>query len=53
MENYVCDEGQLGTVVGALGTFGQLIMNRSVMEEVKTYHQNLDVSFYDYKKIYV
>ena len=52
MENYIWDEGQLGAVVGVLSTVGQLIIDRSVMEEVKTYHRNLAVVFYDYKKAY-
>ena len=39
MENAIWDEVQLEAVVGALGTVDQLIMDRSVMEEVKTYNQ--------------
>ena len=34
MENDIWDEGQLGAVVGVLGTVDQLIINRSVMEDV-------------------
>ena len=52
MENDIWDEGQLGAVVGVLGTVDQLITVRSIMEEVKTYRQNLAVAFYDYKKAY-
>ena len=52
MENDIWDEGQLGAVVRALGTVDQLIIDRSVKEEVKTYHPNLAVAFYDYKKTY-
>ena len=52
MENYIWDEGQLGAVAGVLGTVDQLIIERSIMEEVKTYHRNLAVAFYDYKKAY-
>ena len=52
MENDIWDEGQLGAVVGVLGTVDQLIIDRSIMEEVKTYHRNLAVAFYDYKKAY-
>ena len=52
MENDIWDEGQLGAVAGVLGTVDQLITVRSIMEEVKTYRQNLAVAFYDYKKAY-
>ena len=52
MENDIWDEGQLGAVVGVLGTVDQLITVRSIMEEVKTYRQNLAVAFYDYRKAY-
>ena len=52
MENDIWDEGQLGAVVGVLATVDQLIIDRSIMEEVKTYHRNLAVAFYDYKKAY-
>ena len=30
----------------------QLIIDRIIMEEVKQYHRNLAVAFYDYKKAY-
>ena len=33
-------------------TVDQLIIDRSIMEEMVTYHQNLDITFYDYKKAY-
>ena len=52
MENDIWDEVLLGTVVGALGTADQLIIDRSIMEEVKTYHQILSSSFYESKKTY-
>ena len=52
MENNIWDGGQLGAVAGVLGTADQLIIDNSIMEEVKTYHQNLAVAFYDYKKAY-
>ena len=35
-----------------MGTVDQLIIDKSIKEEVKTYHQNLAVAFYDYKKAY-
>ena len=49
--NTIWDEGQLGAV-GVLGTVDQLIIDRCIMEEVKQYHRNLAVAFYDYKKAY-
>ena len=52
MENDIWDEVLLGTVVGALGPADQLIIDRSIMEEVKVYHQILSVSFYESKKTY-
>ena len=50
MENNIWDEGQLGAVNGVLRTVDQLIIDKSKMEEVKTYHRNQAVAFYDYKK---
>ena len=35
-----------------MGTDNQLIIERSMIEEIKTYHQQLAVVFYDYKKVY-
>ena len=52
MENEIWDEGQLGAVEGVLGMVDQLIIDRCIMEEVKQYHRNLAVAFYDYKKAY-
>ena len=52
MENELWDKGQLGAVEGVLGTVDQLIIDRCIMEEVKEYHRNLAVAFYDYKKAY-
>ena len=48
----IWDEGQLGVVEGVLGTVDQLIIDRCIMEEVKQYHRNLAIAFYDYKKTY-
>ena len=50
--NKIWDEGQLGAVEGVWGTVDQLIIDRCIMEEVKQYHRNLAVAFYDYKKAY-
>ena len=52
MENNIWDEGQLGAVVGVLGTVDQLIIDKFIMEEMKTYQRILAVAFYDYKKAY-
>ena len=52
MENNIWDYGQLGAVVGVLGTVDQLIIDRSIMNKVKTYHGNLAPAFYNYKKAY-
>ena len=38
MENDIWDEGQLGAVVGVLGTVDQLNIDWSIMEEVTTYY---------------
>jgi len=50
--NEIWDEGQLGAVEGVLGTVDQLIIDRSIMEEVKQHYRNIAVAFYDYKKAY-
>ena len=52
IENEIWGEGQLGAVEGVLGTVDQLIIDRCIMDEVKQYHRNLAVAFYDYKKAY-
>ena len=52
LENNIWDEGQLGAVEGVLGTVDQLVIDNCIMEEVKTYHRNLAVAFYDYQKAY-
>ena len=52
IENNILDEWQLGAVVGVLGIVDQLIVDKSIMKEVKTYHCNLVATFYDYKKAY-
>ena len=50
--NKIWDKCQLGAVEGVLGTVDQLIIDRCTMEEVKQYHRNLAVTFYDYIKAY-
>ena len=37
MENDTWDEGKLGAAVGVLSTLDQLITDKSIMKEVKTY----------------
>ena len=50
--NTFWDEDQLGAVEGVLVMVDQLIIDSCIMEEVKQYHRNLAVAFYDYKKAY-
>ena len=52
MVNDIWDKGQLRAVEGVLGTVDQLIVDRYMMEEVKSHHRNLAVAFYDYKKAF-
>ena len=52
IDNEIWDEGQLGAVAGVFGTVDQLIIDRSIMEEVMTYNRNRAVAFYDNKKAY-
>ena len=52
IENNIWDEGQLGVAEGVLGTVDQLIIDRCIMEEVKTQHRNLAIAFYYYKTAY-
>ena len=50
--NDIWNEGQLGVTEGVLGMVDQLLIDRCIVEEVKQYHPNLAVAFYDYKKAY-
>ena len=52
MENEIWDESQLGAMEGVLGIVDQLNIDQCIMEEVKQYHRNLAITFYDYKKAY-
>ena len=47
------DEGQMRAAEDVSGMVDQLIIDRCIMEEMKQYHRNLAVAFYDYKKAYV
>lgn len=50
--NEVQDEEHFRVVEGVLGTVDQPTTNRCIMKEMKQYHGNLAVVFYDYKKAY-
>ena len=52
IENEIWDEGHLRAVKGVLGMVDQLIIDQCIMEEVKQYHRNLAIAFYNYKKAY-
>ena len=47
MESNIWNEGQLGAPEGVFDTVDQIIVDRSIMKEVKNQHRNLDVAFYD------
>ena len=42
----------MGTTEGLLGTIYQLMIDKCIIEEVREYHRNLTVTFYDYRKVY-
>ena len=52
MTNDIWDEGQSEAVIGVQGTMDLVIVDRCIVEEVKEYHRNLVVAFYEYKKAY-
>ena len=52
VENEIWDENQMGTCENVLGTVDQLIIDNAIMGEVKDYHRNLAVAYYDYQKAY-
>ena len=45
--NKIWHKRQLGGVEGVLGTVVQLIIDKCIMGEVKQYHKNLAIAFYD------
>ena len=51
-ENKIWEEGQLGAAERVLGTVDQLIIDRCIMEEVKTQVRILVADFHDYKRTY-
>ena len=50
--NSIWDRSQLGTCSGVLGTVDQLIVDNTIMDEVRGKRRNLAVAFYDYRKAY-
>ena len=50
--NDIWDKGQVGASEEGLGTVDQLIIDRCILEEVKSYHRILAMAYYDYKKAY-
>ena len=47
LESKIWDESQLGAPEEVLDTVDQIIIDRSIMKEVKNQHRNLGVAFYD------
>ena len=50
--NSIWDRSQLGTCLGVLGTVDQLIVDNTIMDEVRGKRRYLAVAFYDYRKAY-
>ena len=46
--NNIWDKSQLGACSGVLGTVDQLIVDNTIMEEVRERKRNVAVAFYDY-----
>ena len=53
VENNIWNDGQLGAAEWILGTVDQLIIDRCIMEEVKTQPSNLAVAFCQLQKSFV
>ena len=51
-ENDIWDRSQMGTCEKVLGTVDQLLIDNCIMDEVRTYHRDLAVAYYDYQKAY-
>ena len=51
-ENDIWDRSQMGTCEKVLGTVDQLLIDNCIMDKVRTYHRDLAVAYYDYKKAY-
>ena len=52
IETDIWGEGELRAAVRLLDTVDQLIIDMSIIEEVKTYHRNMASAIYDSKKTY-
>jgi hypothetical protein len=50
--NNIWDRSQVGTCSGVLGTVDRLIVDNSIMDEVREKKRNLAVAFSDYRKAY-
>ena len=50
--NSIWDRSQLGTCSDVLGTVDQLMVDYTIMDEVRGKRRNLAVAFYDYRKAY-
>ena len=50
--NNIWDRSQLGTCSGVLGTVDQLIIDNTVMGEVRNQQRSLAVAFYVYQEAY-
>ena len=50
--NYIWDRSKLGTCFGVLGTVDQLVLDRTILDEVKGQQINPVVAFYDNQKAY-
>ena len=50
--NSLWDENQFGTRENVLGTVDLLLVDQCIMEEVKNYHRDLLIAYYNYKKAY-
>lgn len=52
IETDIWGEGELRPVVRLVDTVDQLIIDMSIIEELKTYHRNMAAAIYDSKKTY-
>ena len=49
-QNDLWHKSQMGTCERVLGTIDQLLIDNTIMGEVRDHHRNLDVAYYDYQK---
>ena len=50
VENDLWDKSQMGTCEKVLSTVDQLLIDNAIMGEVRDYHRNLAVAYFDYQK---